>query len=426
MLHSIRLITAFATVFSCSLLQAQNADEKQAEDQSEGLTYREPFSGLSPNEIQSKLVVFLITDEDPFAWTKAKLEQANNNRLGGGPDVWCGREFRKSFQKLFVSRPDLKDLCIAQRVVAGLPSNLTAGVRRPLPSRAIIAICDGNYRLLTLSVGVPQSDDLLRLIEDAEEAKTMLSLHGDDPEKVMEAVAARTHSRIRRVYGETLQRLAEPMAGDESLYTVDEAWIAKYARMIAELQPTYFFDIKLRFGLSDAGDLVRLIVLEQHCETRQNWCDTVAPFVVGRPFRELIHPLVDTTWGTPAVLDIDATQHEELLSWFSSRRENSTVVLSIKPTHLDRGITWPPPNVSRNPLAKRDWNALEAAMSKHPFRSLDAEQLAVILRANDEMSVDLFSPARARYVFFEADKRKPFLIRENDLPGKFLGRLEVD
>ena len=66
------------------------ADDKAAEVEVEGLTFREPFSGLSASEIESKLVVFLITDEDPFEWTKAKLDSADKNRLGGGPDVWCG------------------------------------------------------------------------------------------------------------------------------------------------------------------------------------------------------------------------------------------------------------------------------------------------------------------------------------------------
>lgn len=392
----------------------------------EGLTFREPFSGLSASETESKLIVFLITDEDPFAWTKAKLDQADKNRLGGGPDVWCGREFRRSFQKLFVSRPDLKDRCIAQRVVAGLPFNLTGGVRRTLPPRAMVAICDGNYRLASLAVGVPEPDDLLRLIEDAQENLTLLELHEGDPAKMGAQILDRTNSRVRRVYSESLTRLAEQMRWDETLSPIDDAWIAKYATFIADLNPSYLFDVQLRFGLSDTSDLIRLIVLEQHTETRRDWCDTIAPYIVGRPMRELMNPLIDTTWGFPVVVNADKSQHQETLRWFSTRRDNAIVVLAIKPTYLDRNIVWPPPSVSRNPLAKLDWNALETAMSHHAFRTVSTEELAVLLRESDELPINLLSPVRARYLIFQPGKKRIEVIRENDLPGKFLKRLEKD
>ncbi len=401
------------------LLGVTVAVADEAVDEVDGLVFREPFSGLSASEIQSKLIVFLITDEDPFQWTKAKLDKADKSRLGGGPDVWCGPDFRRSFQKLFVKRPDLKDRCIAQRVVAGLPANLTADVARTLPPRAITAICDGQYRLLHFSVGVPEPDDLIQMIEDAEENKALLQLHPDAPAAIGKAVMERTNKRVRRVYREALAGLAEPMSGDESL-AVDEAWISKYARFVSAL-----FDVRLRFGLSDTSDLVRLIVLEQHCETRRDWCDSLAPYIIGRPMRTIMNPLVDTTWGIPAVLDINKEDHEEILTWFSSRRENSFVVLAIKPTHLDHDVAWPPPNISRNPLAKRSWSELETVMSNHPFRSVSAEELAVVLRENNEMSINLLAPARARYVIFEPGKKKLTVVRESDLPGKFIHRLET-
>ncbi|WP_182865093.1 hypothetical protein [Stieleria mannarensis] len=408
------LLLGFATAFG----QPQG-------DAVEGLIFRDPFSGLSASEIESKLVVFLITDEDPFEWTKAKLDQADKNRLGGGPDVWCGPDFRRSFQKLFVSRPDLKDRCIVQRVVAGLPKNLTGNVARTLPPRAITAICDGQYRLLNFNVGVPEPNDLVRLIEDAEEAKALLQLHQDDPAALSNAVLDRSNKRVDRVYRDALARLTEQVSVDEAALDVDEAWISQYSRLVSDLNPVYLYDVGLRFGLSDRSDLVRLLVLEQHCETRRNWCDTLAPFTIGRAMRAIMNPLVDTAWGVPAVLEIAPQDHEEPLRWFSTRRENAFVVLAVLPTYLDQDITWPPPNVSRNPLAKRNWSELESVMANHPFRSVTAEQLAVILRENDEMAINLLVPARARYVVFEPGKTKPIVIRESDLPGKFINRLET-
>lgn len=412
--------TAFVTV----ILSVWPLAAQEKPEEIDGLEFREPFSGLSASEIESKRIVFLITDEDPFEWTKAKLDKADKNRLGGGPDVWCGADFRRSFVKLLSARPDLKDRCIAQRVVAGLPGNLTGDAPRTLPSRAIVAICDGQYRLLNFSVGVPEPDDLLHLIEDAEENKSLLELHEGSPAKIGEAILARTNNRVRRIYRESLARLSEQMNWDESIQMVDDAWISKYARFVSELQPSYLFDVKLRFALSDTSDLVRLMVLEQHCETRKDWCDSLAPYVVGRPMRELINPLVDTTWGVPAVVDIADTSHEEPLRWFSSRRDNSTIVLAIKPNYLDRDLVWPPPDIKRA-SANRGWTALETAMSKHAYRSVTAEELAVILRENQELSIDLLVPARARYVIFEPGKKKLFVVRESDVPGRFISRLET-
>ena len=397
---------------------------QDAEAELEGLEFRDPFATLSASEIRDKLVVFLITDDDPFDWTKASLEKADRSRLGTSRDVWCGQDFRRSFSKLFALRPDLKDRCIVQRVPAGLPKRLTGGVATTLPRRAVVAICNGNYQLLNLCVGVPDPTELISRIEDAEEVKTQISLHKGDPEKLSQMTMDRTRERVRRMYKETIAKLTEAMAGDESLVAVDEAWIAKYVRFVSELNPIYLFDVKLRFGLDDPSDLIRLLVLEQHCETREDWCESIAPFVVGRPMQDLMNPLVDTTWGTPAVIKTDAAEHEELLRWFSTQRENATLVLSIKPTYLDRDLPWPPPNVNRVTLGTRDWVALEKAMSNHPFRAVSAEELAVVLREGDEMPIHLLAPSRARYIVFQSDKRKPFVIREADIPGKFIKRLE--
>ena len=418
------LLTILAVCLCLFLTSFLDADEPL--DQVDGLTFREPFSGLSASEVESKLIVFLITNEDPFAWTEAKLDKADKNRLGGGPDVWCGADFRRAFEKLFEGRPDLKNRCIVQRVVAGLPTNLTGGRPRALPQRAIVGVCDGEYRLLSFAVGVPQAEDLIRLIEDAEENRTLLSLHEDNAEQFGTETVARTRERVRRVYREALDRLVEQFGWDESLYQIDQAWVSKFANLVSELKPIFLFDAKLRFGLNDASDLVRLVVLEQHCETRRDWCETISPFLIGRPMRDVIEPIVDTTWGVPTVLEINQEKHEDLLRWFSSQRDQSIVVLSIQPALLDRSFLWPPPNISGNKNSKRDWIALEITMSRHLFRSVTAEELAVLLQANQEPPIDLFVPARARYIFFEPNKKKPVIIRESDIPGKFFKRLEKE
>jgi hypothetical protein len=397
---------------------------EEVAEQVDGLTFREPFSGLSANEIESKLVMFLITDEDPLVWTKANLNNVDKNRLGGRPDVWCGREFRRAFQKMFEARPDLKDRCIVQRVVAGFPANLTGGVRRTLPPRAIVAICDGQYRLLNFCVGVPEPEDLMGLIEDAEENKTLLNLHSDAPDKLGTELANRNDGRLRRSYQKALGQLVEKYGWDESLYDIDEAWIAKHAELVSDLNPVFLFDAKLRFALSDASDLVRLLVLEQHFETRKNWCEALAPFIIGRPMQSVMGPIIDSVWGIPPVLETNKDDHKDLLDWFSTRRDNSILVFSVKPTLLDRNVMWPPLDISRKKVVKQDWKRLERAMSNHPFRTVTAEELAVLIEETGERPIRLLTPTRARYVFYEPKTVKPFVIRESDLPIKYTKRLE--
>ncbi len=414
-------VTSFLFGAGLSRCSAQGPEEEV-----EGLVFSDPFAALSASEIESKLIVFLITDDDSEIWTRLRLDRADKARLGVSMDVWCGREFRRAFQKLFESRPDLKGRCIAQRIAAGIPMNLRGDVPSALPKRAIVAICDGQYRLLNFSVGVPDAEDLVYQIEDAEENQALLNLHQGSVEKVTAAVIERTKNRVRRLYGDALSRLEHPMSGDESLYDIDEAWILKYAAFVSEIRPSYLYDVKLRFGLDAASDFVRLLVLEQHCETRRNWCDVVAPYLVGRPARDLINPLTDITWAVPAVIETEAEEHEEVLRWFDSQRKNDTLVLAVKTTYLDRNIAWPPHDLSGKVNSKQDWNALETVLSKYPFRTVTAEQLSVVLRENDEPSVDLFGSSRVRYVVFELGKNLPMVIRESDVPVKYVNRLKRD
>lgn len=402
----------------------QAADEAADEAADGRLIFREPFFGLSASEAESKLVLFLVTDQDPMEWAKAKQKAEGQNRLPGSLDVWCGREFRRSFQDVLILRPDLKDRCIVQRVVAGLPANLTGGTALPLPPRALVAICDGHYRLLNFSVGVPQADDLIDFIEQAEENQTLLNLNPDEPETLGTEIVNRSHPRIRRVYQDALSRLVEKFGWDETLSNIDEAWELQLASLVSELEPVFLFDAKLRFALSSATDRVRLLVLEQHVQTRENWCASLLPFLIGRPMQQILAPLIDCTWRIPPVIKVDKNDHKELLEWFAAKRANSIVVLSIRTTRLDQNDSWPPHDISVKKSPKRDWHALETAMSKHAFRNVSVEQLAAVIADTEQVPINLYLPSRARYVFYEPGSRKTFVIRESDLPIKFTRRLK--
>ena len=63
-------------------------------------------------------------------------------------------------------------------------------------------------------------------------------------------------------------------------------------------------------------------------------------------------------------------------------------------------------------------------MSHHPFRTISHEQLAALLRSDDHSPIELEGQGRVRYVYFEPNKRRTFVIRENELPGKYIRQFE--
>lgn len=68
--------------------------------------------------------------------------------------------------------PDLTDKISFQSVFAGTPPELSDGRLNDAPKRVVLFFCDHAYSLLTLSIGIPSTDDLLTLLGDAQEVKT--------------------------------------------------------------------------------------------------------------------------------------------------------------------------------------------------------------------------------------------------------------
>ena len=379
----------------------------------------EPFAPVSSVD-GPKWIVVLITDEDSLAWTEGGYGDKDNEET---PRLWCEQSVRDSMASVLRDRPALKGQLLFQRFAAGTPSILTGGKQRPWPRRAILAICDSSYRLLGFSVGVPQTMELHRMLEDAQESLAILNLHPSAPKRIAELLADRAADRIDRSYTAALRQEMADFNWEPPVDESDPAWPLQYARVANELNPIYQFDAKLRFELQDNGDPLRLRALEQHIEARNGWCQAIAPFCVRQPADGALPSIVDSVWmETPIFPPSVASDDDELTSWFKTQRENSLVVLAIRPPLLQRQIPWPPPMPLDAKRAGRSWRALEKAMSEHSFRTVDAAELAMLLHSQDEQPIDLTLPSRARYVFFEKGDRRSFVIREGDLPAKFLRR----
>ncbi len=402
-----------ALTFLCATALTSAGDEPAVD---ETLSWQPPFTAVSASEPFS-LVVMLITNDDAFAAIKPPAKE------GGQPQVtqWCRPNLQHAYRKALAARPDLKDRCFLQYLPAGTPQQLTGGHDRNQPERAIVAICNGNYQLLSLVVGVPDSDELLTMIEDAQQVQAFIELYEGEIGKITGGIADRSMKRMTRLWRNALKEILAAMNADDRS---GQAFLTTtLGRIALTFQEVYLTDVRLRFGLTDAADRIRLVVLEQHLEARRPWCEAMMPFVAGTDFTKTWKPLTEAVWQVaPVVHDADA---DELLAWWDTQVENDSLVLALDPPLLLRQQPWPP--VDLGGIADKrglGWQDLQKLLLELPYRTVDGEQLATLVRDRGLPPLDIELPTRARYLFFEANKRAPLVIREGDIPGKPIGRVK--
>ncbi len=124
------------------------------------------------------LDIFVVTNDDPFLISDSRIAtmgygqpESNARHVANARlDVWCAENVEKSVNELRARRADLEHTLVLHTIAAGLPSLITGGKPLGEPGRAIVAICDVEGRLLSIGVGVPEPDELLAMVEDAQVA----------------------------------------------------------------------------------------------------------------------------------------------------------------------------------------------------------------------------------------------------------------
>ena len=389
---------------------------KSAEPAPAELRWQTPFSPISGRASKSNFVVMLITNDDPYA--KASTDDV-------APRIWCDSLFTAAYRKTLQRRPDLKEKLILQKLPAGLPEYLTTVAPRNHPARAMTLVTDSQYRLMSIMVGVPDSDDLVTLLEDAQDTALTTQLCQGDRNKTIRQIAQRSLERVSRQWQTTLNQMVENLdgdVGDEGSVSETTASIESHLGRVGEtLDQMYFADVRLRFAFSESADLLRLAILEQHSQTRAPWCHAIMPFLAGRDLRETWRPIAEMVWKQPTVTDVFSDR--EFIDWWAAKKKIGTVVLALEPPFLIKQQKWPPVLVGVT-NKKLDWLALEKEMANHAFRTVNAQQLTVLLRDRKLDPVEINGPSRVRYVLFDARQSKPIPIHESDLPAKFIGRLK--
>lgn len=423
------LAVVFFICVACGARSAEPAAEETSTD--ETVAWQKPFEAISASKASDTLVLILITNEDPFV-TQENSDRRNKQRKASkldatkkanhNPPVWCSDILAFSYRKALDRRVDLRGRLKLQSIAAGLPKEITGGTARNTPARGVLALCDGNYHLLGLTVGVPDTDELLTLIEDGQDVAGILDLHERQPTEIVKLIAERSSERLSRLWRGALEETVLAMDGDrgEDDARRDESFDGRLRVLSDTFEPIYLADVKLRFGLTDATDQTRLVILEQHTEARRPWCESMIPFIAGSDFLETWGELVESIWGhQPITVEAEA---DDLLDWFDLQIKSDSLVLSLRPPfHLQR-LPWPP---STGGDKKRGvgWSEVHSRALEHPFRSVDARQLAVLIRARDLDVVDIQQPSLARYLFIEPKRKRPMIVREADPPGRFAGIL---
>ena len=395
--------------------------EKSANDDADFvLPWNAPFSAISGPNAKHTVVCILITNDDRFS----RGDKGNKSPL------WCERILQSSINSTLKLRPELKKLLILQKLGCGTPPVLTGGEDRNRPSRAVLIACDTEYKLLALRVGVPDKDGFREFLEDARFIDIVLQSNKNDKNNnasVHDAVAKYVSNKMPRVWRTTLANTLEIESGqaeETSVQLTDERKVQRLIRIGETFEPVYLDDARLRFGLSQQTDRLRLAILEQHTEARLPWCNTMIPFVVGQDIRNVWRSLVEIVWKTSPVTNMEETD-SELMQWWDEQIQDRCIVLGLEPPALLRMQKWPPVRVGAEANKRSvSWIDLHDLAVSKAFRVVNAQTLANLLRERGQAAVDVTSPSRARYVVFEPRKKMPFVIRESDVPAKQLGRLK--
>lgn len=404
---------------AASLLAFTLSFGQDAKDDPDAIVWSKAFSSISASQ-KNEFVLVLITNDDPFLAT-----EEDPNKLA--KQLWCSGLLGRAVRRARLERPDLRDRVRLQPLPVGMPANLTGGQASTMPSRCVVAVCDGNYRLLAFCVGVPDTDALLTLIEDAEEVLTVEANQRQDGPTIIAALAQRSRERLSRMWHAEFDTAVEtlgtkPLKEDtDAGASIVQQTLTRLDGLSRDFDDVYVADVRMRFALSDAVDTRRLLVLEQHPQTRRPWCEAILPFLAGSDFSVVWNPLCERLWGfQPVRADHDIS---ELLTWWDDQIESGAVVLSLNSPIGTRHLPWPPANADSNRRAL-GWSDAERLMLNLGYRQVDAEQLSLLLDRRSLKAIDINTPSRVRYIMFDQKRKLPIAVRQTDAPGKFVGMLK--
>ncbi|TWT53920.1 hypothetical protein Pla22_15540 [Rubripirellula amarantea] len=388
---------------------------------------------LSPNSSarhSDHMTVIAVTNDDPFLARLPNANQADSEDATAFVFPAFANEIAAAYREAVTTRKDWRERLDLQWMPCGLPRELTSGEASGGASRVFVMVCDSENRTLALTVGVPTAKQLVALIEDAEEVQRLLPKTPDNQMHLSDAVVARSHDRLSRVWRVALDAAATNRGANDGDSTDDEDVSEQFVfyetfKVCQKLLPTYIADVRLRFGLDDESDLPKLAILEHHCQTRRPWSEAITPFVVGQHTRQVSSALVESIWGHPAIRSFPVhndADFERFADWVSRQTSDTTVVLSLKPPASRRYQVWPPIASDQSPRTSK-WRETHELATAQPHRLVDLQILAHLIRENELAPVDVRG-VNVRYAMLFPNRNSIHLVRENESPARFAGMLK--
>ena len=136
--------------------------------------WQEPYTTLSSINGTAQLIMMLVTDDQAFA----QLDSRRVKRR----EPWCATVIAQSLSGLLRHRPALKRQLSLEHLPVGTPAILCGGNPLDVPSGAMVFVLNTDHQVLAWMIGVPESDSLISLIEDAEEVQLLLGRFVEEPQ----------------------------------------------------------------------------------------------------------------------------------------------------------------------------------------------------------------------------------------------------
>lgn len=334
--------------------------------------------------------------------------------------VWCQRSIATALRRAQEVRPGLSKELKVSYLPAGEPRILQAARPDHDAKRVIVMCCSSDDRLLGLLVGVPSHDDLLQLIEDSQEAALIASFADQDSVWPDQALTDRSRQRLPRRWRLLFDQLLTDQAGGKERFTrrdLAEIVTTTHLESLCQtLLPVYLKDCQMRFALEPPIDTKRLITVEQHCETRSYWCQTMIPLIAGVDVEQHWTDLAKVVWG---VKPYDRNQDvEPVLQWLKAKPDQARFMAITRPGEAEQ-LDWFE-NAQIEPQLAMRWREAVGAINGDDFRTVSSGELAMWLKQVQLPAVDLSLPSRVRYVVVEPGQKRVRLIRQAESPSRLL------
>ena len=344
--------------------------------------------------------------------------------------VWCQRSIANALRRAQEVRPGLSNELVVSYLPAGEPRLLHASRSETTAKRVIVMCCSSDDRLLGLLVGVPSHDDLLALIEDSQEAALIASFADQNSVWPDQALTDRSRQRLPRRWRFLFDQLLTNHAGGKARFTRQDlaeiVTTTHLASLSQTLWPVYLKDCQLRFALELPVDTQRLITVEQHCETRSDWCQTMIPLIAGVDVKQHWTDLTKVIWGVDPYdrnRDIDS-----LLQWLKAAPDRARFMAIAVPGDAVPGDAVPGDaggrewfeNMPRETHVVTRWREAHQSIDVEDLRMIKPAELAMWIQHDQLPAVDLNLPSRLRYVIVEPGQQRMRLIRQTESPNRLL------